>query len=211
MSASTSQDARKIRDSKNIDLEFDPPPDLAIEIEITSNSGRRLSIYSALKIPEVWQFDGEILTVLRLQDDGSYRPNDRSEELPFLPMAEIAAFIREYQSVPTLSGPRRSGGGFARRSCPGQGVAARTTEVCACPPSSASTWPRKSDRVARLGRVRRSRSTEFGSHQPGRPAERLGHRPDRGRLDRRRVPDRDRMNAEEVEERSTALRLLTVS
>ncbi len=65
--------ARKIRDSKNIDLEFDPPPDLAIEIDITGNSGRRLSIYGALRIPEVWQFDGEILTVLRLQDDGSYR------------------------------------------------------------------------------------------------------------------------------------------
>src|SRR5208337_1637637 len=53
--------ARKIRDSKNIDLEFDPPPDLAIEIDITGNSGRRLSIYGVLKIPEVWQFDGEIL------------------------------------------------------------------------------------------------------------------------------------------------------
>ncbi len=89
--------ARKIRDSKNIDLEFDPPPDLAIEIDITSNSGRRLSIYSALKIPEVWQFDGEILTVLRLQDDGSYRISERSEELPFLPMPDIAAFIRDYQ------------------------------------------------------------------------------------------------------------------
>ena len=89
--------ARKIRDLKNIDLKFDPPPDLAIEIDITSNSGRRLSIYSALRIPEVWQFDGEILTVLRLQDDGSYRVSERSEELPFLPMADIAAFIRDYQ------------------------------------------------------------------------------------------------------------------
>jgi Uma2 family endonuclease len=89
--------ARKIRDPKNIDLELDPPPDLAIEIDITSNSGRRLGIYAALNIPEVWQFDGELLTVLRLQDDGSYRANDRSEELPFLPMAEIAAFVREYQ------------------------------------------------------------------------------------------------------------------
>ena len=89
--------ARKLRDWRNIDLEIDPPPDLAIEIDITGNSGRRLSIYSALKIPEVWQFDGEILTVLRLQDDGSYRVSERSEELPFLPMTEISAFIRDYQ------------------------------------------------------------------------------------------------------------------
>ncbi len=89
--------ARKLRDPRNIDLKTDPPPDLAIEIDITSSSERRLSIYSSLKIPEVWLFDGENLTVLRLQDDGSYRTSERSEELPFLPMADIAAFIRDYQ------------------------------------------------------------------------------------------------------------------
>jgi len=39
------------------------PPDLAIEIDIASSSLDRLEIYSKLRIPEIWRFDGESLHV----------------------------------------------------------------------------------------------------------------------------------------------------
>ena len=97
MNVSTSRVLASSATRGTLTSKIDPPPDLAVEIDITSSSERRLSIYSSLKIPEVWLFDGENLTVLRLQDDGSYRTSERSEELPFLPMADIAAFIRDYQ------------------------------------------------------------------------------------------------------------------
>ncbi|HEY9710789.1 MAG TPA: Uma2 family endonuclease, partial [Oculatellaceae cyanobacterium] len=38
-----------------IDLTVDPPPDLAIEIDITSRT--HPSIYQSLKVPELWRFE----------------------------------------------------------------------------------------------------------------------------------------------------------
>jgi len=43
-----------IRGKKRIDLNIDPPPDLALEIEVTSRSYPE--IYAALGVPELWQF-----------------------------------------------------------------------------------------------------------------------------------------------------------
>ena len=43
---------------KDIDLESDPPPDIVVEIDITSRSLHKLPIYAALGIPEVWLYDG---------------------------------------------------------------------------------------------------------------------------------------------------------
>jgi Uma2 family endonuclease len=89
--------AEKIHDQKSIDLQFDPPPDLAIEIDVTSHSGRRMSIYAALGVPEVWRFDGEAVTVLCLQGDGSYSVTEQSAVFPFLPMDAVATFIGDYK------------------------------------------------------------------------------------------------------------------
>lgn len=41
---------------KKLHILTDPPPDLAIEVDITSSSRRRFSIYLQLKIPEVWRY-----------------------------------------------------------------------------------------------------------------------------------------------------------
>ncbi|HKI20054.1 MAG TPA: Uma2 family endonuclease, partial [Isosphaeraceae bacterium] len=57
---------------KSIDLSVDPPPDLAIEIEISRSALDRMGIYATLGVPEVWRFDGETLLINQLQDDGTY-------------------------------------------------------------------------------------------------------------------------------------------
>jgi len=85
-------DLERVRDPDNIDLEVDPPPDLAIEIEITRSALNRLGIYGSLGVPEIWRFNGRTLTVLLRQDDGSYRQNAVSEAFPGVPMAEIERF-----------------------------------------------------------------------------------------------------------------------
>jgi Uma2 family endonuclease len=76
-----------------IDLEVDPPPDLVIEIEITSALLDKIDIYARLGVPEIWRFDGEILTVLLLQPGGSYATVTRSAAFPFLPMDVFVEFI----------------------------------------------------------------------------------------------------------------------
>ena len=52
-----------IRGRMELDLTHDPPPDLAIEIDISRSSVTRLGIYAALGVPEVWRYDGEALQV----------------------------------------------------------------------------------------------------------------------------------------------------
>jgi Uma2 family endonuclease len=73
---------------REIDLETDPPPDLAIEVEVTSPAMSRIDIYAALGVPEVWRYDGAALTVLLLGPDGAYSPASASRAFPTLPLDE---------------------------------------------------------------------------------------------------------------------------
>jgi Uma2 family endonuclease len=78
---------------KEIDLTVDPPPDLAIEVEVSRSAIDRLGIYAALGVPEVWRHDGTSLKVLVLQGDGSYGQSDQSRAFPMLPVDEFARFL----------------------------------------------------------------------------------------------------------------------
>ena len=79
---------------KSIDLRVDPPPDLAIEVEISRSALDRMGIYAALGVPEVWRFDGETLRVERLQDDRTYVLSATSLSFPFLATDEVVRFLR---------------------------------------------------------------------------------------------------------------------
>lgn len=83
------QHAEAVRGREAIDLSVDPPPDLAIEVEISSRVLPRLPIYAALGIPEVWRYDGRELTIERLEPDGRYLAVETSGVLPGLPLAEV--------------------------------------------------------------------------------------------------------------------------
>lgn len=86
------QNPQAIRGRREIDLTVDPPPDLAIEIDISRASIPKQPIYAALGIPELWRFDGEFLTVLRLRH-GKYVATNASELFPFLPIDEFQHFV----------------------------------------------------------------------------------------------------------------------
>jgi len=85
-------DLGRVRDPYDIDLEVDPPPDLAVEIEITRSALSRMGIYGALRVPEICRFDGRRLKVLLRIDDGSYRPSEQSMAFPQVPTVEIERF-----------------------------------------------------------------------------------------------------------------------
>lgn len=76
-----------------VDLNVDPPPDLAIEIDMSPSRLQRPGIYAALQIPEIWRYDGEVLHVDVLQADGRYRASSASLAFPFLPMGELTRFL----------------------------------------------------------------------------------------------------------------------
>ncbi len=83
-----------VRGKRDIDLTRDPPPDLALEIDITRSSLDRLSIYASLEVPEVWRFDGQSLSVYLLQAAGEYRLSEKSSAFPFLPVHELVRFMQ---------------------------------------------------------------------------------------------------------------------
>lgn len=87
------QNEIKIRGKKRLDLTIDPPPDLALEIDVTSRTHPR--IYKALGVPELWRFENETLQINVLQDD-QYQPSERSSIFPDLPLEQaIAAFLQQ--------------------------------------------------------------------------------------------------------------------
>ncbi|MCW6049021.1 Uma2 family endonuclease [Lyngbya sp. CCAP 1446/10] len=75
-----------IRGKDRIDLTVDPPPDLAIEID--NSSPTSLSSYQALKVPELWRYDGRILKIYLLQD-GKYLESDTSPNFPDFPIIDV--------------------------------------------------------------------------------------------------------------------------
>ncbi|WP_293197524.1 MULTISPECIES: Uma2 family endonuclease [unclassified Microcoleus] len=60
------QNEAAVRDTQELDLETAPPPDLAIEIDITSSSINKFAIYSALGVPELWLYNGRVLKFYQL-------------------------------------------------------------------------------------------------------------------------------------------------
>ncbi len=57
------QNETAMRGRRRIDLTVDPPPDLAIEIDITSSSEIKKRSYEALGVPELWIYDGCLLEI----------------------------------------------------------------------------------------------------------------------------------------------------
>jgi Uma2 family endonuclease len=68
---------------KKIDLTVDPPPDLVVEIDLTSSSLDRFPIYAALGVPEIWRYTGRAFGTPILMG-GQYADAERSLAFPFL-------------------------------------------------------------------------------------------------------------------------------
>jgi len=88
------KNAGRVRGMKKFDPEVHPPPDLAIEIDITRRSIPRQPIYADLGVPELWRHDGIRFSVLHLRRDGKYRAASKSVAFPFLPIGTFAKFIK---------------------------------------------------------------------------------------------------------------------
>ena len=81
-----------MRAHDDFDPEVHPPPDLVIEVDITSPSIRRMPIYAALGVPEVWQHDGEALRFFEWVE-GQYSERAHSRCFPELAPADILRFL----------------------------------------------------------------------------------------------------------------------
>ncbi len=96
------QNVDAIRGRLDLDLTQDPPPDLALEIDVTSKSLNRFPIYARLGVPELWCYDSGELKIYHLQD-GEYMEVERSLVFPNLPIRELPKLIEQYRAVGRLA------------------------------------------------------------------------------------------------------------
>jgi Uma2 family endonuclease len=88
------QNESRVRGKRTLDLALDPPPDLAVEIDISYRGIRRESIYAALGVPELWRYDGFHLFGLHLDTSGHYQRIENSVAFPFLRLSELERFLK---------------------------------------------------------------------------------------------------------------------
>lgn len=85
-----------VRSTQEIDLDNDPPPDLVLEIDITSGSLDKRPIYAAIGVPEFWCYDGKKLEIFVLQlANREYQKVTQSSTFPWMPLDIIPRFIRQ--------------------------------------------------------------------------------------------------------------------
>lgn len=87
------QNWKSVAGLRELDFTKDPPPDLTIEIEVSRSVFGRLPVFAAFKIPEVWRYDGEKITILVLQANGEYQETTTSLAIPNFPFAEAPRFL----------------------------------------------------------------------------------------------------------------------
>jgi Uma2 family endonuclease len=73
-----------------LDWQTDPPPDLVIEIDVTSYTA--VADYAAYKVPEVWLFKQNKLSIFRLQE-GDYLPQAGSRYFPNIDLPTLIAGV----------------------------------------------------------------------------------------------------------------------
>jgi Uma2 family endonuclease len=82
----------QMRGKQQLDLSIDPPPDIAIEVEVTRRLGERKSIYQDLGVPEIWIYGTEGISIL-LHSDAGYSRAEKSPTFPQISPQEILGFI----------------------------------------------------------------------------------------------------------------------
>ncbi len=92
------QNEATVRGKENIDLSTDPPPDLIVEIDITSGSLNKLPIYAQLGVAEVWRHDGQKLTIYKLVGE-QFIETDNSLAFPMVDSAGISDLIEQSKSL----------------------------------------------------------------------------------------------------------------
>ena len=96
------QNVEAVRGKRRLDLSKDPPPDLVIEIEITSHAINKMSIYAKMGVPEVWRCDGTRFRIDVLQE-AAYVSSDSSLAFPILTGKVVSDFLEQSRTSTRLS------------------------------------------------------------------------------------------------------------
>ena len=116
------QNEARVRGKEEIDLAIDPPPDLVIEIDITSPSLNKFPIYARIGVPEVWRYDGRQVQMFALAN-GEYVHLEQSAVFPLLSSVGATQFLQESTRLRSTAWLRQ-----VREWARAQGKASRRTK-----------------------------------------------------------------------------------
>ncbi len=87
-----------VRGKDAINLSVDPPPDLIVEVDITSGSLDKFSIYRQFGIPEIWHYSDDTGFSIRHLGESGYVVHSNSLSFPRVTAENVRAAIREFQA-----------------------------------------------------------------------------------------------------------------
>ncbi len=82
---------------RTIDLDRDPPPDLVIEVDISSPSSRKFQIYQSLGVSEIWRYRKNTVEIHQLQD-GNYVMCQQSPTFTFISTPILNQFLQDAET-----------------------------------------------------------------------------------------------------------------
>lgn len=88
------QNAANVVGRLEFDLDVDPPPDVAIEIDMTNASLDKFPIYAALGVPEIWRYDGKTTHFYKLVGEG-YETIRNSIAFPTLTAEDLTQYLEQ--------------------------------------------------------------------------------------------------------------------
>jgi Uma2 family endonuclease len=100
------QNAGLIRGKTELDLTVAPPPDVVIEIDLTSPSLAKFPIFAQLGVPEIWRYDGRRWQIFR-RADTTYVEQAESLAFPSLTAEILTDFLAESRTLDRLEWLRR--------------------------------------------------------------------------------------------------------
>lgn len=79
---------------RKVNFDQDPPPDLIVEVDITSTDINKNQLYAAMGVPEFWRYNGEILRIFTLKN-GEYEECEISPLFPIVQKEDLYRFLAE--------------------------------------------------------------------------------------------------------------------
>ena len=96
------QGLARVKGKTEIDLHVDPPPDLVIEIDITTSSLDELSIFASLGVREVWRYQDARMRIFQLAQ-GALVEREESAALPGLTAESVTRFLNAGRALDRLT------------------------------------------------------------------------------------------------------------
>jgi Uma2 family endonuclease len=89
-----------LREREELDFAVDPPPDLAVEVEVSRAAVGKMPIYAAFGVPELWRYDGQKLQMFTLSGE-QYQRAAQSQAIVGFPATKAEACLAELGTAGT--------------------------------------------------------------------------------------------------------------